>query len=293
MSWQQLLGALSDLVERDLVSGAERLLISDFFDLVEEHFPRIGPYSTLARCGDKRFRVERRLDTIQGEVVGTDVGKALGWRDLSGHRKIAMAWLGFASDSSAVCLRMYPADTLRDSHVRFTVTISSGCGSRTPIRRLAREAEFPLGLHGGGYAWLKTPLPVEKYCAYWVKEIGATRELSRPEWETYWAKLESAHIVEAAGKEAFDAEFTSQPAPEGSSSSRAYFAEYTWPLAEAQHSMRKGKLVGRRLRAARQPDANCTPAPHRYLVTAALRDPVGKSLKRAQCKSKRHPLERT
>ncbi len=42
---------LFDLVERDLVSGAEGLLISDFFDLVEEHFPLIGPYSTLARCG--------------------------------------------------------------------------------------------------------------------------------------------------------------------------------------------------------------------------------------------------
>lgn len=75
VTWQQLLEVLSDLVERDLVFGAERLLISDFFDLVEKHFPLIGPYSTLARCGDKCFRLERRLDTILGEVMGTDVGK--------------------------------------------------------------------------------------------------------------------------------------------------------------------------------------------------------------------------
>jgi hypothetical protein len=64
----------------------------------------------------------------------------------------------------------------------------------------------------GGYAWVKTPLPLKEYCAYWVKEIDATRELGRPEWEAYWAKLQSDHIVESAGKEAFDAEFTrSQP----------------------------------------------------------------------------------
>ena len=94
----------------------------------------------------------------------------------------------------------------------------------------------------GGYAWTKTPLPVEKYCAYWVNEIGATRELGRPEWETYWAKLEAAQIVEAAGKEAFDAEFArsqrqkAHPRP-------GLFCEYAWPLPEAQRLDAKGKFV--------------------------------------------------
>ena len=91
VTWQRLLGLLSGLVDRDLVSGAERLLISDFLDLVEKYFPLIGPYSTLAQCGDQRFRIERRLDTILGEVVGTNDGKSLGWRDLVGTRKIFMA----------------------------------------------------------------------------------------------------------------------------------------------------------------------------------------------------------
>ena len=115
MAWQQLLGVLSDLVERDLVSGAERLLISDFFELVEEHFSHIGPYSTLARCGNQRFRIERRLDNVQGKVVGIDRGKALGWRELAGTPTIAMAWLGLANDNSTVRLHMHPADTLGQS----------------------------------------------------------------------------------------------------------------------------------------------------------------------------------
>ena len=56
VTWQELLEVLSRLVERDLVSGTERLLISDFIDLVEKHFPLIGPYSTLARCGPAASR---------------------------------------------------------------------------------------------------------------------------------------------------------------------------------------------------------------------------------------------
>jgi hypothetical protein len=240
VKWQQLLGVLSDLVERDLVSGAERLLISDFFDLVEEHFPLIGPYSTLARCGDKRFRVERRLGTILGEVVGTDVGKAIGARDLSGTAKIAMAWLGFASDK--VCLRMYPGDTLTQSRALY--------GDRSAVDAVLVlqsdgwhvEPNFHWGFMATGYAWAKTPLPVEKYCDYWVNEIDATRELNRTEWETYWMKLESAQIVEVAGKEDFDADFTdsqrqkAHPRP-------GLFCEYMWPLAEAQRLDAHGKFV--------------------------------------------------
>jgi len=242
VAWQQLLGVLSDLVERDLVSGAERLLISDFFELVEEHFPRIGPYSTLARCGNQRFRIERRLDIVQGKVVGSDLGKALGWRDLAGTATIAMAWLGFAGDNSTVCLHMHPADTLGQSRAFYgnPIAVEEVLALRSDGWFV--EPNFHWGFMAGGYAWVKTPLPVDKYCAYWVKEIGATRELSRPEWEAYWAKLQTDRIVEAAGKEEFDAEFTrsqrqkAHPRP-------GLFCKYTWPLAEAQRLDARGKLV--------------------------------------------------
>jgi len=242
VTWQRLLGVLSGLVERDLVSGAERLLISDFLDLVEDHFPLIGPYSTLAQCGDQRFRVERRLDTILGEVVGTNDGKALGWRDLAGTPKIFMAWLGFASDNSAVCLQMYPADTLGQSREFYGDPSAVDAVLALQSDGWRVESNFHWGFMAAGYAWMKTPLPVEKYCAYWVKEIGATKELSRSEWESYWAELQSAHIVEAGGKEAFDAVFTrsqrqrAHPRP-------GLFCKYEWPLTEARKLDADGKLV--------------------------------------------------
>ena len=242
VTWQRLLEVLSDLVEHDLVSVAERLLINDFFDVIEEHFHRIGPYSTLARCGDQRFRLERRLDIVQGKAVGTDVGKALGWRDIAGTPKIFMAWLGLASDNAAVSLHMHPADTLSQSRAFY--------GDPTSVQAvLALQSDgwrvvpnFHWGFMAGGYAWSKTPLPVEQYCAYWMNEIGATREVNRPDWETYWAKLQSAQIVEAAGKDAFDAEFTrtqrqkTHPRP-------GLFCEYAWPLAEARRLDTQDKLV--------------------------------------------------
>ncbi|MBY0248642.1 MAG: hypothetical protein K2Q17_13340 [Nitrospiraceae bacterium] len=239
VTWQHLLEVLADLVDRDLVPRAEQLLISDFFDLVEEHFPLIGPYSTLARCGEKSFRIERRLDTILGEAVGTSMGKARGARDLSGTAKIAMAWLVFANNN--VCLRMYPADTLTQARALYCDRSALNAVLALQSDGWHVEPNFHWGFMATGYAWVTTPLQVEKYCDYWASEIGATRELPRSEWETYWTKLESAQIIEATGKEKFDAHFT------GSQRQKAHprpglFCEYRWPLEEARQFDARGKF---------------------------------------------------
>lgn len=145
-----------------------------------------------------------------------------------------MAWLRFAVDDATVCFQLHPGDTLIPSRALYgdRGALDAVLALRSDDRWRVKP-NFHWGFMATGYAWIKTPLPVKKYCAYWVNEIGAKRELGRSEWETYWAKLESAHIVEAAGKEEFDKEFTStqrqkaHPRP-------GLSCEYKWPLAEAQ-----------------------------------------------------------
>ena len=168
------------------------------------------------------------------------MGKAKGARDLSGTAKIAMVWLVFANDK--VCLRMYPGDTLTQARALY--------GDRSALKAvLALQSDgwqvkpnFHWGFMATGYAWAETPLQVEKYCDYWADEIGVTRELGRPEWETYWARLESSQIVEAAGKKAFDADFTGSQRQKGHPRP-GLFCEYMWPLAESQRLDAHGKFV--------------------------------------------------
>ncbi len=240
--WQDVLSTFSDLAERDLVYGAERLVIGDFLDLVEEYFPQIGPYSTLARCGSNRFRVERRLDVVQGLAVGVVEGKAQGWRDIAGTQKILMAWLGFASDNATVSLRMYPADTLGQARAFYgdPASVNSVLALRAEGWRV--EPNFHWGFMAPGYAWTKTPLPVEQYCSYWIQGIAETRELARTEWDSCWNKLETDRIVESSGKEVFDRDFTASQRQKASPRP-GLFCEYNWPLAEATQMDHRGLLV--------------------------------------------------
>jgi hypothetical protein len=240
--WQELLGAFSDLAdpERDLLTGAESLLLTDFLDFVEKYFPELGPYSTLSRCGDNRFRVGRRLDTIIGEVVGTDAGKWKGTRDLADRVKVAMASLEFQDDK--VCLKVWPGDTLTQSRAVYADPLSVKTVLALQSDGWQVEPNFHWGFMATGYAWAKSPLAVESYCDFWMKSIGTTQELSRSEWKEYWAKLERAKIVTAEQKEEFDKHFTNtqrqkaQPRP-------GLRCEFQWPVAEAQRLDAQGKFV--------------------------------------------------
>jgi len=242
VEWPKLLGMLSDLMERELISGPERMLVGDFLEFTEQHFPSIGPYSTLRRCGDNKFRLERRLDNIQGKALKIDTGKGLGWRDIGGTKKIFMAWLGIASDGSAVSLQMYPADTLGQSRefygdlasVRAVLALRSHGWDIVP--------NFHWGFMAAGYAWMTTTLSVDAYCEYWLREMVRTREVNRDEWEEYWSSLQAAQIVQARDKNTFDAEFTltkrqkAHPRP-------GLRCEYRWPLKEAKRLDDRNKFT--------------------------------------------------
>jgi hypothetical protein len=244
VSWQRLLGAFVGLVERDLVTGAERLLISDFLELVEEYFPQIGPYSSLVQCGNGHFRIERRLDTVIGEAVGTTRGKGPGWRDLSGTRRLMMARLKLSDDDVSVYLQMYPGDALGQSRAFY--------GDPSVVAAvLALKSEgwnispnFHWGFMATGYAWMNSSLSVEEYCAYWISTIGDTREVGRGDWESYWARLEADRIVEPDAKALFDTEFTKSKRQKASPRP-GLSCEYSWELVEAKRLDAAGKLVER------------------------------------------------
>jgi hypothetical protein len=242
VNWQTLLAAFADLVEHSLLSRAEELIITDFLELVEAYFPIIGPYSTLARCGNQPFRLNRRLDVVLGKGVHSPDAQWPGTRDLSGTGKIAIVNLGYSPDESTVCLRMWPGDTLTQARELYgdPEAVKAVLALRADGWRV--EPNFHWGFMSTGYAWAKTPCSAEDYCAFWLSKIGETRELRRAEWDAYWKWLESANIVEPSAKFKFDEHFTN------SHRTKAHVrpglsCEFSWPLLEAQNMDSKGRFI--------------------------------------------------
>lgn len=240
VSWQDLLKVFSDLVEHNLVTGAEQMILTDLLDFAEKHFSDIGPFTTLARCNGKAFRIERRLDSILGEAMNLPGGQHKGERDLSGTAIAALVRLKFAEDK--VRLLVWPGDTLGQARAFYRNPTAVSALLHLQSDGWIIDPNFHWGFMAPGYAWAETPLSVEDYCNYWVKEIGSTRELARSEWGEYWTKLECDQVVGSNGREAFDKDFTdtkrnkAHPRP-------GLECEYQWELKSAQHLDSKDKFV--------------------------------------------------
>lgn len=243
LRWADLITAFVNLIELNLVAGAERLLVDDFLALVDEHFPQIGPYSLLSHCNGGRFRVERRLDAVIEQATGCDSGKARGWRNFQGTRTIFMAHLGYDdSPSKQITLSMYPGDTLGQSRALYGDP--EAVDNVLALRQdgWAVEPNFHWGFMAPGYAWMDSGLETDAYCEYWVKNIGNTGQKTDSEWEIYWRKLQQEKVVLADGKQSFDEHFTltdrktASPRP-------GLKCLYTWNLDEAESLDSTGEFV--------------------------------------------------
>lgn len=239
--WQELVAVLTDLVERCLVAGAERLVIEDFLDLVEAHFPRIGPYTTLARCARQPFRIERRLDVILGEAVGHDEGRGPRFRAIPGARTMSLAHLAFTPPSS-VELLLWPGDTLDQARLLY--------GSPEAVRAVvALQSKgwiiwpnFHWGHMAKGLAHTRTSISIGDYVEYWIQHIDATRQVKRDEWETCWRRLEQDGLVLPEGKIEFDRHFTRTQRATASPRPGLRCC-YHWLLADAERLDSRGQLA--------------------------------------------------
>jgi hypothetical protein len=209
LRWQELLDVMADLVSRELVSGAERMVIADFLDLVEHHFPKVGPYTNLKRCGAARFRIERRLDAVLAMATGVAEGRALGKRVLHGRKRITMAFLLFDVDPARILLRMYPGDTLEQARVFYRDVPAVQRVQALAAKGWSVVPDFHWGALALGVANARHGrADLKAYCGYWVDNIGDTSLVRRPDWEPYWRTLETAGIVGAEDREAFDVALT-------------------------------------------------------------------------------------
>lgn len=70
LGWHELLRAWWQLLERDLLAPAERLLIEDLASFAEQHFPHLLPFSTLTEAGDHPLRRQRSLTALLQQATG-------------------------------------------------------------------------------------------------------------------------------------------------------------------------------------------------------------------------------
>lgn len=238
VDWRDLLAGWSDLVESEIVAGAERTLIVDFLDFVDRHFPHLGPFTTLGRCKDNGFRLGRRLKVLRDEIAGFPTES---WLELPGRSTLSRAYLEF-DQRQRIQLVVYPADTLTQAKAFYT---RKGATSKVLSLRTGGwtvEPNFHFGHMATGFVWTTVGAPLEEYVAYWRKQIANTGQYTREHWETFWRELVQQRFARPDEKTHFDQSFTNTkrmsatPRP-------GLKCIYSWNLSEAKVLDDKKHLV--------------------------------------------------
>ncbi len=245
--WRDVLEVFIALRERALVAGAEDGVLDHFLTYVEDHFPAVGPYRTLALCAGNPFRQRRRLRQILGEAVhgeatirservrvATPAAAVIG-RD---------AYLDVDDDGAGITLSLYPADTLTQAKEFYKRPDAIEGLSELRGQGWAAKPNFHFGHVERGYCWTCNKTDIDDYVGLWTERIiNGEGKVPDEKWETYWDWLEREQIACPEDKPEFNRHFvdtdrtTATPRP-------GIWLYRRWPLDEAVKRDSGGALAG-------------------------------------------------
>jgi hypothetical protein len=180
-----------------------------------------------------------RLNAVLDEMAE---GLSSTWLELPGRSAVDRAFLEFDVTPQRIRLVIYPADTLTQAKAFY---LRAGALSR--ILSLAStswsiEPNFHFGHMAKGFVWTTTEAPLDKYTAYWEKNIGGTSSIPRDEWEQFWSTLVKQQFARPDDKEEFDLRFTNTNRSSATPRPGLKCA-YSWPLSEARVLDDKGLFL--------------------------------------------------
>jgi hypothetical protein len=176
--WADVVKRLTALLDVNAVGGAERHLIEDFLEFVDDHFDYLNPYDTFGHCKSSRMLMERRckriLESIAPERVQWQQEWSTWYIELTPSYPVKMCGLypeGAADDVHSIELAMYPGDTMNQARAFFNYLALHGADRFSNLRNSNWTVEpnfhFSFIRRGLGHK-VTTLLSLDDYLRYWM-----------------------------------------------------------------------------------------------------------------------------
>jgi hypothetical protein len=253
LRWRDVVGRLTAVVAADVLSRAEKMILEDFLEFVDEQFPTLNPFDTFGHCKNSASLLQRRCKSILETVAPGRVNWQPIWETfyilLSQPAPTKMCGLYPAGDGDAVHrveAAMYPGDTMTQARALFTYLHDHGADRLLALRdrgwQLKSNFHFGFIRTGFGHG-VHTSLPLEEYIRYWIEHVEEIEQVSLQE-QTFDRALQefvtSGMMQEddvqkvVAGLPPTAANFNIIPGIE---------MLFEWPLSTAVDLDRRGRMV--------------------------------------------------
>jgi len=179
LRWRKVVERLTALVSANVLHGAERIIVDDFLQFVDEEFPYLNPYDTFGQCKTLALLLKRRCRTILESVAPGRVQWQPKWGTsyilLNQPSPVKMCGLFPEPDGDEVQkvqLAIYPGDTMAQARAFFAHFRSYGVDRLVALRnrgwRIRPNFHFGFIRRGFGHG-VNTRLSLEEYIRYWTE----------------------------------------------------------------------------------------------------------------------------
>jgi len=243
ISWNELIEAIWRLIECGLLRDTEEKLARQFLEYVETKFEKLCPYSTLARCDGSVTRVGARCTQILRGIGPADGGRL----DLGREVAARFAYLVYNSEKHFVALRLYPADTISQAQKLYTPRHVEDILRLRDLDRSSVDPNLHLAFANTNLVWTQVGMTLAEYLCLWLGRMPqhcqtAARDPEKSGFLTAFNDLVNSRLAsDELDRTAFAQHFVTANRTR-MNISPGVFAEYRWPLTEAEKLDNQGRF---------------------------------------------------
>jgi hypothetical protein len=200
LEWKEIIADLTDLSNVASFGGAEKLIVTDFLDFIDQNFSFLNPYDNFSLCKGDEGLIRKRIKSVLISIAdNTDLVKShRGWADyietdLAEIRKIGVP-LDYHEGNWRLTLALYFADIISQARPFYTtIDVSRVVGLEKNGWEL--KTNFHVSFKGSWLQSFYAGVSVLEYLAYWKQSVGEIRQYSRDDLFKYLVQLNEKKIV--------------------------------------------------------------------------------------------------
>ena len=249
LAWRDIVGTLTDLELRGLVSPTEREFIRDFVDYVAANHPELNPFDHFAVCRDNFDLLNRRCEAILREVDPTEA-----WHGsspfipvvFSSFKRIYLRADADQEDARSwwITLELWPGDTMTQAK-EFWRKVDAEKLLELRDKGWRLEPNLHFSFMATNLYWATTPLAVNEYVEFWKSGEMEIVSLYRDNADSYrhnWDCLVAKRLISLDDVEPLE-EKTTRTNRCRISMSPGLGISYTWSAEQAAQLDRDGAFV--------------------------------------------------
>ena len=249
LAWRDIVGTLTDLELRGLVSPTEREFIRDFVDYVAANHPKLNPFDHFAVCRDDFDLLNRRCEVILREIDPTEA-----WHEsspfipveFSSFKRIYLRADAEQEDARSwwITLELWPGDTMTQAK-EFWQKVDAERLLELRDRGWSLKPNLHFSFMATHLYRANTSLTVDEYIELWKSGEMEIVSLYRDDAGSYrhnWDCLVAKGLISPDDIEPLE-EVTTRTNRDRISMSPGLGISYTWLAKQAAQLDRDGALV--------------------------------------------------